>query len=192
MNMKKIFGLATAGIMAATMALCTACGVDQEKVKGDWSVDTIAGKPVAEYTAELGGAEFGSQLNFHIEEDKATVETPSATGETETKELKPTWRSNGVELKDGDTLVYALELDTDKNVLKYKADYTGIGGGKEEEVVLKKGTYDFAAALSELQGGAAAAPAEGEEAAPAEGDAAAVEGEVPAEGEEELVEEEAE
>ena len=164
MTFKKIFGLATAGIMAATMALCTACGVDQEKVKGDWMVDTIAGKAIADYTAELGTPELGSQVNFHIEEDKATVETPSATGEAEKKELKPEWRANGVELKDGDTIVYALELDTDKNVLKYKADNSAIGGGKEDEIILKKGTFDFAAALGELTSGAAA---------PAEGDAAA-------------------
>ena len=151
MRFRSILSLATAGVMAAAMALCTACGVGQEKVKGDWTVDTVAGKAAAEYAAEYGQPELAVQVNFHIEEDKATVETPDSMENTAKKELKPEWRANGVELKDGDELVYALELDEDKNVLKYKASYSALGGG-EEEVILKKGTYDFAAGIGEMTG----------------------------------------
>ena len=147
--MKKMLSLATAAVMAMAMMLLTACGVDQEKVKGDWMVDTVAGKSAAEYAESLNSYEITVQRNYHIEEDKATVTEAGADGTGTSKELKPQWRSNGVELMDGDTIVFALELDESKNVLKYKADFSAIGGG-EEEVFLKKGTFDFAAAMDEF------------------------------------------
>ena len=136
--MKKVFSLAAAAVMAMSMLVLTACGVDKDKVKGDWIVDTIGGKAVADWAAEQGAPEIAGQVQFSIGDDKTTV----STNDGNKQELDSAWRSDGVELKDGDTVKYALKLDEDKSVLTTKLDF----GTGAQECVLKKGTFDFNAA----------------------------------------------
>ncbi len=153
--MKKVLSLAVAAIMAMSVMLLTACGVDKDKMKGDWIIDTIGGKPAAEWAAEQGVDEGAIQTQFSVSDDKTSVTLASGSK----TDYDNTWRSNGVELKEGDTLKYSLLLD-DKDKVSTKLDF-GTGG---EDVVLKKGTLDDVAAGGDV--------AEGEEV---EGDEAAEE-----------------
>ena len=51
-TMKKILAIV---LMAAVVVCCTACGgLDMNKVKGDWTVETAAGKTVEEIAAANG------------------------------------------------------------------------------------------------------------------------------------------
>ena len=92
-TMKKILAIV---LMAAVVVCCTACGgLDMSKVKGDWTLETAAGKTVAEL-AEGSGKDIASvTMNATVTDDSFTLS--SVTG-SETFKIQV--RANGFECLD--------------------------------------------------------------------------------------------
>ena len=167
--------LALVLVAAMVMGMClVGCGVDMNKVKGDWIVSTINGKSVADFAAESGAVEAQAMKAVTITDDNATVTTfDSSTGDVASMTGKITQKSNGVEA-DMQGVTWPFKLEDNGN-LSYKLD----ANGTTYEYVLVKGTYDFKAKFAEQTGAAQQGGEEG-----AEGGEEAVEG-----GEEEGAEE---
>ena len=167
--------LALVLVAAMVMGMClVGCGVDMNKVKGDWIVSTINGKSVADFAAENGAVEAQAMKAVTITDDNATVTTfDSSTGDVASMTGKITQKSNGVEADMGG-VTWPFKLEDNGN-LSYKLD----ANGTTYEYVLVKGTYDFKAKFAEQTGAAQQGGEEG-----AEGGEEAVEG-----GEEEGAEE---
>lgn len=120
-------------LMTMCVFALTGCGVDMEKLKGDWTVDTIDGKSVAEYAAEKGLTEEQACFNINISDEELVQ---SFANGVEVK-YKVVVRSNGIECEqDGEvTATYLYKNDE----LTSSVDF-GAGASK---VVMKKGTTDF-------------------------------------------------
>jgi len=152
--------LALVLVAAMVMGMClVGCGVDMNKMKGDWIVSTINGKSVADFAAENGAVEAQAMKAVTITDDNATVTSfDSSSGETASITGKITKKSNGVEA-DMQGVTWPFKLEDNGN-LSYKID----ANGTTLEYVLVKGTYDFKAKFAEQTGAAQQGGEEGGEA----------------------------
>jgi len=152
--------LALVLVAAMVMGMClVGCGVDMNKMKGDWIVSTINGKSVADFAAENGAVEAQAMKAVNITDDNATVTSfDSSSGETASITGKITKKSNGVEA-DMQGVTWPFKLEDNGN-LSYKID----ANGTTLEYVLVKGTYDFKAKFAEQTGAAQQGGEEGGEA----------------------------
>ena len=111
---------------------CGAISIDE--IKGDWTLDTIDGKSLADYAAETGVTEDFLYSNWTINDDK-TVSSSSALGEGK---LSMELKSNGFEAKDDASGInFSVEYNKDAGTLTYKMD----AGTGAMTYVMKKGTY---------------------------------------------------
>ena len=116
---------------------CGAISIDD--IKGDWTVDTMNGKSLADYAAELGASEDMFYTNWTINEDNTLTSTNAVGQGTLKLELK----SNGFEAKEeASGSVFSVEFNKDAGTLSYKLD----PGNGEVTIVMKRGTYTPSAA----------------------------------------------
>ena len=137
-------------VTAMAMSMCLAgCGVDMNKMKGDWIVSTINGKSPAEFAAENGVFEAQVMKAVTITDDTATISSLDGnTGEAASVSGKIRQKSNSIEV-DIDGITWPFQLLSDGNI-SYKLNVDGT----TFEYVLVKGTYDFKAKYAEQIGAA--------------------------------------
>ena len=133
-TMKKILVIV---LMAAVVVCCTACGgLDMNKVKGDWTVETAAGKTVEEIAAANGVDIAAVTMNATVTNDSFTLS--SATGSV-TYKIKV--KGNGFEcIDDFENVFMTVAYDSAKDTISFKlaqADGTTI------EYVMTRGTADL-------------------------------------------------
>ena len=145
-------------VMAMVFSIASCGALDMNKVKGDWILDTINGKTVADAAAESGSVEVFGMRVYNITDKTITISYVGPDGNIATTTSDITVKSNGFEFTlDGvlmgmiyddkaGTLSYNLHSDT------FRTDY-----------VLKKGTYDLAGKYAEYVAAAQAAQAVVEE-----------------------------
>ena len=137
--MKKVFSLVVAAIMAMSVMLLTACGLDKDAVKGDWKLKSINDKSLTDYAAELGTTEDQVWQNLTVNDDKATTE--NLTGGEGSYDIE--WGKDGFILKTGDVagdVGYVYDADAKTLTAKYNI------GGTEYKYVFEKGKFDLSAA----------------------------------------------
>lgn len=138
-TMKKLFAVMLIAVMTLTMVGCGELSMD--KIKGDWTLDTVDGKSIDEYAASLGIDPSMIGLNWTINEDDTMTQANAATS----SKLLMARKSNGFELyEESDTekktIVMSVEYKDDK--LECKMDM----GTGAVTVVMKKGKADLTAA----------------------------------------------
>jgi uncharacterized lipoprotein YehR (DUF1307 family) len=150
---KKLAALVLVGIMMFSL---TACGVDMNKVKGDWTVSTIGGKDLATVAAEKGIPEQLLYINYTISDKEIVLNgfnnDLSGNLTTDTYTLKK--RSNGVEGYKGDTVMCSLIYDEKADTLTMKI---GTDEATAVSYVFVKGSKDLQAAQAALMGGSESA-----------------------------------
>lgn len=142
--MKKTIKIMAAIMLVAAMVLSIAScgGLDMSKIKGDWIMSTINGKSVADYAAESGYPEAYAQKQYNFTDKQMTVSSIGASGTVETYSGDLTVKSNGVNATVNG-VDFGFLYDEKADTLTYNVTI----GSDSYEYVLKKGTYDFAAAL---------------------------------------------
>ena len=159
--MKKTIKVMAAIMLVAAMVLSIAScgGFDVNKIKGDWIMSTINGKTVADFAAENGYPEAYAQKQYSFTDKQLNVSSIGASGTVETYTADLAVKSNGVNASINGVEFGFLYDD--------KADslsYTVTIGSDSYEYVLKRGTYDFAAAMGGASQGGEEASEGGEEA----------------------------
>ena len=120
-------------LTAAIVLCCASCGLDMSKVKGDWTLETVGGKTVAELAASSGFDPAFLTINATVTDDTFTL--TQATGSTS---YSIQVRANGFECYDADkNLVYGILYDSAKDTLTFQAPDAA---GNLVEHVMKKGT----------------------------------------------------
>lgn len=138
-TMKKI--LAVVLMMAAVVVCCTACGLDMSKVKGDWTLETAAGKTVAELAEGSGKDPASVTMNATVTDDSFTLS--SVTG-SDTYKIQV--KGNGFEcLDDAKNVVMSVTYDSDKDTLNFQLAQPD---GSVMDCVMKKGTADLTVSTS--------------------------------------------
>ena len=142
--MKKTIRIMAAIMLVAAMVLSIAScgGVDMNKIKGDWILSTINGKSVADFAAESGYPEAYAQKQYNFTDKQMSVSSIGASGTVETNSGDLTVKSNGVNATVNG-IEFGFLYDDKADTLTYNVTI----GSDSYEYVLKKGTYDFAAAL---------------------------------------------
>ena len=147
-------------VMAMVFSIASCGALDMNKVKGDWILDTINGKSVADYSTEAGTVEVFGMKVYNITDKTVTTSAVGPDGNVVSATSDITVKSNGFEFTlEGilmgmiydaktDTLSYNVHSDT------FRYDY-----------VLKRGTYDLAGKYAEYVAAAQAAQAGAEEPA---------------------------
>lgn len=133
-TMKKILAIV---LMAAVVVCCTACGrLDMNKVKGDWTVETAAGKTVEEIAAANGVDIAAVTMNATVTTDSFTLS--SATGSV-TYKIKV--KGNGFEcIDDFDNVFMSVAYDSAKDTISFKLAQPD---GTTFDYVMKRGTADL-------------------------------------------------
>lgn len=133
-TMKKILAVV---LMAAVVVCCTACGgLDMNKVKGDWTVETAAGKTVEEIAAANGVDIAAVTMNATVTNDSFTLS--SATGSV-TYKIKV--KGNGFEcVDDFENVFMTVAYDSAKDTLSFKLAQPD---GTTFDYVMKRGTADL-------------------------------------------------
>lgn len=133
-TMKKILAIV---LMAAVVVCCTACGgLDMNKVKGDWTVETAAGKTVEEIAAVNGVDIAAVTMNATVTNDSFTLS--SATGSV-TYKIKV--KGNGFECVDDLGNVFmSVAYDSAKDTLTFQLKQAD---GTVFDYVMKRGTADL-------------------------------------------------
>lgn len=133
-TMKKILAIV---LMAAVVVCCTACGgLDMNKVKGDWTVETAAGKTVEEIAAANGVDIASVTMNATVTTDSFTLS--SATGSV-TYKIKV--KGNGFEcIDDFDNVFMTVAYDSAKDTISFKLAQPD---GTTFDYVMKRGTADL-------------------------------------------------
>ncbi len=168
--MKKLAKRLAVVLMICAMAFAmTACGeIDMDKIKGDWTIQTINGKTPEEYAAENGVDVYLVNKNYTLTDKTFTIKEAGGQVECPIEVCSNGFNFTLAGAKGG------CEYDEKAGTLKY--------GINSDVWILKKGTSDITAPATE-------APAEeGGEEQPAEGGEEGGE-EVGAEGGEEGAEE---
>ena len=167
-----------AAIMLVAAMVCgiAACGaLDINKVKGDWIISTVNGKPIADFAAENGVGVFNVQKTYQITDKTMTMSALGNDGTVASETSDITVKADGVEATFSGALLGFAYKDADKTL-----SYSVTDGTNTYSYVLVKGTYDiageYAAAVAAAQGGEEAADEGGEEAADEGGEEAADEG----------------
>jgi len=146
---KKLIAVVLMGVMMFSL---TACGVDMDKVKGDWTLSTVGGKSLEETAAAMGQQSLFLSENVNITDKNITTDFIQADGTHygDTFDLKQ--RANGVEGYKGDTLAMSLAFDEKANTLTMKV---GADEASAVAYVFVKGKKDLDAEYQALVGGAA-------------------------------------
>ena len=133
-TMNKILAIVLA---AAVVICCTACGgLDMSKVKGNWTLETAAGKTVAELAEGSGKDPASVTMNATVTDDSFTLS--SVTG-SETYKIQV--RANGFEcLDDSKNVVMGVVYDSAKDTLTFQLKQAD---GNVMDCVMKKGTADL-------------------------------------------------
>lgn len=133
-TMKKILAIV---LMAAVVVCCTACGgLDMNKVKGDWTVETAAGKTVEEIAAANGVDIAAVTMNATVTTDSFTLS--SATGSV-TYKIKV--KGNGFEcVDDFENVFMSVAYDSAKDTISFKLAQPD---GTTFDYVMKRGTADL-------------------------------------------------
>ena len=119
--MKKVSKKFLAVLLVGVMMFClTACGVDMDKVKGNWTLSTIGGKDLASFAEASGVAEVLVYTNYTITDKEITKDSINADGSHATSTFTLKQRSDGVEGYQGDTLAISLKFDEKANTLTMK------------------------------------------------------------------------
>lgn len=130
---KSVIALAMAAVMVMALAACS--GSAKDKMKGDWIYETIAGKSVKDYAAQLGFDESAFASVWTFTDDKVIIKSAAATEEHNVQ-----YKSNGaevMELGSTDKIQMSVKLENDKLSFKLKGT-----DGKEYDYVMKKGTME--------------------------------------------------
>lgn len=157
--MKKTIKVMAAIMLVAAMVFSIAsCGVDMNKVKGDWYVSTINGKSAADFAAASGVAEVMAQKAINITDKEVSMSAIGPDGTVKTIKGDVTVRANGVEATlEG--VLFGFEFHEADNTLTYSIT----DGTNQFDYVLKKGTYDLAGKYAEAVSAAQAAAEESSE-----------------------------
>ena len=132
-TMKKLLAIV---LMAAVVVCCTACGLDMNKVKGDWTVETAAGKTVEEIAAANGVDIASVTMNATVTNDSFTLS--SATGSV-TYKIKV--KGNGFEcVDDFENVFMTVAYDSAKDTISFKLAQPD---GTTFDYVMKRGTADL-------------------------------------------------
>lgn len=133
-TMKKILAVV---LMAAVVVCCTACGgLDMNKVKGDWTVETASGKTVEEIAAANGVDIAAVTMNATVTNDSFTLS--SATGSV-TYKIKV--KGDGFQcVDDFENVFMSVAYDSAKDTLSFKLAQPD---GTTFEYVMKRGTADL-------------------------------------------------
>ena len=133
-TMKKILAIV---LVAAVAVCCTACGgLDMSKVKGDWTMETMAGKTVAELAEGSGQDPASVTMNATVTDDSFTLS--SVTGSIT---YKIQVKANGFEcLDDSKNVVMGVIYDSAKDTLTFQLKQPD---GSVMDCVMKKGTADL-------------------------------------------------
>ena len=120
-------------LTAAIVLCCASCGLDMNKVKGDWTLDTANGKTVAELAAASGYDPAYLTMNATVTNDTFTL--TSATGSTS---LSIKVKANGFECYDANNnLAIGVIYDSAKDTISFQ---TVGADGNAVENVMKRGT----------------------------------------------------
>ena len=133
-TMKKILAVV---LMAAVVVCCTACGgLDMSKVKGNWTLETAAGKTVAELAEGSGKDPASVTMNATVTDDSFTL---SSVAGSETYKIQV--RANGFEcVDDSKNVVMGVVYDSAKDTLTFQLKQAD---GNVMDCVMKKGTADL-------------------------------------------------
>lgn len=157
--MKKAIKVMAAVMLVAAMVFSIAsCGVDMNKVKGDWYVSTINGKSAADFAAESGTVEVMVQKSINITDKELSMSAIGPEGNVLTSKGDVTVRANGVE-STIDGVLFGFEFHEADNTLTYSVS----DGTNQYDYVLKKGTYDLAGKYAEAVAAAQGTAEEGGE-----------------------------
>ena len=151
--MKKIIASV---LLAAVVVLCTACGLDMSKVKGEWTLASVCGnageKTFEQIVEESGGQPAQVAVNVTVTDNSFTM-----TSLANTVTYKINVKSNGFEcVDDSNTIVMSVLYDKDKE------DTLSFGlqaGSGVATYVMKRGTVDLTIS-EDLVSGDADAPYE--------------------------------
>lgn len=144
--MKKILAIV---LLAALVVCCTACGLDMNKVKGEWTLYSVGDKPVDQIAEEQGVLPVQVAMNGTLTADSFTL-TNAANSST----YKITVKSNGFEcLDDSKAILFSVTYNKDNDTLSYALD----AGSGPVTYVMKRGTADLTIP-SDLGSTAEAAP----------------------------------
>ena len=123
-------------LTAAIVLCCASCGLDMNKVKGDWTVETAAGKTVEEIAAANGVDIAAVTMNATVTNDSFTLS--SATGSV-TYKIKV--KGNGFEcVDDFENVFMSVAYDSAKDTLSFKLTQPD---GSAVDYVMKRGTADL-------------------------------------------------
>lgn len=131
---KSVIALAMAAVMVMALAACS--GSAKDKMKGDWIYETIAGKSVAEYAAQLGVDESAFASVWTFTDDKVIMKSTTATEEHNVQ-----YKSNGAEIMEvgsTDKVQMSVTYENDKLSFKVKG-----ADGNDYDYVMKKGTMEI-------------------------------------------------
>ena len=162
--MKKSIKVMAAMLLVVVMMFSlTACGIDMNKVKGDWTCTSIGGKDIATLAAEKGVYQAYLVTNYTITDNdiKADSLNPDGSGAHVTGTYTLKKRSNGVEGYLGDQVVISLIYDEKADTLTMKV---GIDEASAVAYVFTKGNTNLDELLaSQMNGGVADGGEEGAE-----------------------------
>lgn len=155
--MKKTIKVFTAIMLITALVFSIAsCGLDVKKITGDWTVETLNGKTIAECAAESGYPEYFYAQNYTFTE-KTVVGTGCATGSIQsTPTYDLTVRADGVEVIQDGNVIFSFVYDEKNDKLTMGLDNNGV----KYSYVYKRGSTDLQALLDAANGGAEEAPAE--------------------------------
>ena len=123
-------------LTAAIVLCCASCGLDMNKVKGDWTVETAAGKTVEEIAAANGVDIASVTMNATVTTDSFTLS--SATGSV-TYKIKV--KGNGFEcIDDFENVFMTVAYDSAKDTISFKLAQPD---GTTFDYVMKRGTADL-------------------------------------------------
>lgn len=132
--MKSVIAIAMAAVMVMALAACS--GSAKDKMKGDWIYETIAGKSVAEYAAQLGVDESAFASVWTFTDDKVIMKSTTATEEHNVQ-----YKSNGAEIMEvGSTDKIQMSVKFENDKLSFKVKGTD---GNDYDYVMKKGTMEI-------------------------------------------------
>ena len=142
-------------LTAAIVLCCASCGLDMNKVKGDWTVETAAGKTVEEIAAANGVDIAAVTMNATVTNDSFTLS--SATGSV-TYKIKV--KGNGFEcIDDFENVFMTVAYDSAKDTISFKLAQPD---GTTFDYVMKRGTADLTVASGEGEAEGEYAEDEGE------------------------------
>lgn len=153
-TMKKILAVV---LMAAVVVCCTACGgLDMNKVKGDWTVETASGKTVEEIAAANGVDIAAVTMNATVTTDSFTLS--SATGSV-TYKIKV--KGDGFQcIDDFENVFMSVAYDSAKDTISFKLAQPD---GTTFDYVMKRGTADLTVSTGSTGSTAEAGSYSGEE-----------------------------